>query len=413
MKRPIAISLSPNTQKDDVLLALKQLFKPVYWYDYTKTEELERKFASYFGKNYKALALNSGRSALYLILKALDISYGDEVIIQALTCVAVPNSILWTGAKPVYADVGDDFNLEPKDVDRKIDENTRAVIIQNSFGIPAKYDQIRRTINKKKNKIYLIEDCALSLGATYKGKKVGTLGDVSFFSFGRDKVISSVFGGIILCKNSKLYDSLKKLRDNLGYPGPLWLIQQLLHPIIFSLALPLYNAGFGKLGLGKILIYLSQKFMFITKAVYKEEESGKKPSHFPKKYPGALSVLALNQFSKLDKYNLHRQKIANYYFKILTNKNFVLPMKMKGSIWVRFPLISEKTTDIYTKMKSMGILLGDWYKDCVVPVRDLRIVNYERGSCKNAESKKGKILNMPTYPGFSLKDAKKLLNLIK
>ncbi len=413
MKRPIAISLSPNTQKDDVLLALKELFKPIAWFDFTKTEIFEDKFASYFGKEYKALAINSGRSAEYLILKTLRISYGDEVIVQALTCVAVPNSVLWTGAEPVYADIGDDFNIDPVDLAKKINQKTKAIIVQNSFGIPANYNRIKKVTYKSKNKIYLIEDCALSLGAKYKGRKIGTLGDVSFFSFGRDKVISSVFGGMILCKSEKLYNILKKERDKLEYPSPLWVIQQLLHPIIFSLALPVYNFGLGKLSLGKIVIFFSQKLLLISKAIYREEEFSRKPKIFPAKMPGALSVLALNQFKKLDKFNLHRQKVAGYYFKNISKKGFSLPPRVAGSIWIRFPIISDKTTDIYERLKIKGILLGNWYKDCVVPVRDLRMVNYIRGTCLNAESIKSKILNLPTYPGFEIKDAELLLTLIK
>jgi perosamine synthetase len=413
MRRPILISLSPNTQKDDVFLALKQLFKPISWYDFTKTEILEKEFAKYFGKGYRALAVNSGRSAEYLILKALGISFGDQVIVQALTCVAVPNPILWTGAEPVYADVGSDFNIDAKDIKKKLDEKTKAVIVQNSFGIPANYSSIKRAIHKKKNKVYIIEDCALSLGAKYKGKKLGTLGDVAFFSFGRDKVISSVFGGMILCKNNKLFELIKKERDSLEYPGPLWLVRQLLHPVIFSLAIPFYNFGFKRFGFGKVMIHLSQKLGLITKAVYKAEETGKRPVHFPKKMPGALSVLALNQFLKLDDYNKHRRKIASFYFNNLSKREFILPPKTEGSLWVRFPVVSEKTTDIYERLKSRGVLLGNWYLDCVVPVQDLRMVSYTRGSCPKAEVIKAKILNLPTYPNFNIEDAKYLLTLFK
>src|SRR3989344_8728759 len=119
MRKPIAISLSPNAQKDDVILSFKLLFRPITWFDFSQTEELENKFAAMFGRGYKALAVNSGRSAEYLILRTLGIGGGDEVILQALTCVAVPNSIRWAGAKPVYSDIGKDFNLEIKDVSEK------------------------------------------------------------------------------------------------------------------------------------------------------------------------------------------------------------------------------------------------------------------------------------------------------
>src|SRR3990172_6688734 len=102
MNRPIAISLSPNSQKDDVLLALKVFLSPWRWRDEKEVGLLVNKFVSFFGENYQAFAVNAGRSAEYLILKALGIGKGDEVIVQAFTCVAVPNSVLWIGARPIY-----------------------------------------------------------------------------------------------------------------------------------------------------------------------------------------------------------------------------------------------------------------------------------------------------------------------
>lgn len=413
MKRPIAISLSPNAQKDDVFLALKQLVKPVGWYDFTKTEKLEKELAAYFGKGYRALAVNSGRSALYLILKSLGISYGDEVVIQALTCVAVPNAVKWVGAENVFVDVGNDFNIDPIDLADKIGKKTRAIIIQNSFGIPAKYDTIKKIAHRKYKDILIIEDCALSLGAKYNGRKVGTLGDISFFSFGRDKVISSVFGGMILCKNDKIYKKIKAERDMLEYPGPLWLVQQLLHSIIFSFAVPLYNFGFGRLSLGKAIIFTAQKIKLINRAVYKEEEFSLRPRVFPSKMPGALSEMALNQLKKLDNFNNHRRKIAGFYFKNIKNDGIKLPPKNKGSIWVRFPLISQKASNTLEELKRKGILLGDWYKDVVVPVKTPEIVGYKYGSCPRAESLKGKILNLPTYQKIGIREASKIVNLIK
>src|SRR5581483_4013141 len=113
---------------------------------------------------------------------------------QAFTCVAVPNSVLWTGAKAIYADIDETGNLDPKDLEKKITKKTKAVIIQHTFGIAANMDAIQKVLKGKK--IILIEDCAHALGASYKGKKLGTFGEFAFFSFGRDKVISSVFGGM-------------------------------------------------------------------------------------------------------------------------------------------------------------------------------------------------------------------------
>ena len=210
MFRPLAISLSPNTEKDDVLLSLKILLSPHRWIREGETKELDQEFAQKFGKNYRALAVNSGRSAQYLILKTLGIGKGDEVAIQAFTCVAVPNSILWLGAKPIYIDIDRSYNIDHKDLVKKISKKTRAIIVQHTFGTPAQLDLIKNITQERG--ITLIEDCSHGLGALYREKQLGTLGNVSFFSFGRDKVLSSVFGGMILCSNEALYQKMKKLR---------------------------------------------------------------------------------------------------------------------------------------------------------------------------------------------------------
>lgn len=411
MKRPIAISLSPNTERDDVFLALKLLFSPINWFNFRYTEKLEKEFAMYFGKQYKALAVNSGRSALYLILKVLGLKEDDEVAIQALTCVAVPNSILWLKAKPIYIDVDDSFNMDAKDLSRKIGRKTKAIIVQHSFGISAEMDEILKIA--KKRRIPVIEDCALSLGGRYKKKPLGTLGSVSFFSFGRDKVISSVFGGMILCKDKKLYHKLFEEREKLHYPGPRWLLQQLLHPILYSIFLPLYNFGIGKLTVGKIMIFLSQLSGILSKSVYRQEEVCLRPGVFPTKLPGALSMLASNQLAKLEKFNSHRKKIADVYFKNLRNTRFRLPAENKDAVWVRFPIVAEDALKLLEFAKRKGILLGDWYRRVVVPVRDLFLVGYKSGKCPRADELAGKILNLPTYPTLPVKQAEMLAQLIK
>ncbi len=411
MDKTIAISLSPNTQKDDRLLALKSIFTPISWYDFRTTEKLEKEFADLFGKEYKALAVNSGRSGEFLILKALGIGDGDEVMLQALTCVAVPNSIIWNNAKPIYLDVDESFNINPKDIREKISEKTRAVITQHSFGIPADISRIKRALKNKKIKI--IEDCALSLGATYKGRKVGSLGDVSFFSFGRDKIISSVFGGMVLCKDRKLYEKIKEERDKLDYPSPFWVFQQIVHPLVLTLATRFYNMGFGRLTLGKAILFLSIKLGIISKAIYESEKQGSMPKHFPKKMPGVLSKFALKQLSKLKEFNNHRSQIVDIYYDLLGKSKLKLPPRVKGSVWVRFPVLTPKARDVFDYLKKRGILIGNWYSQIVDPVKKLENVGYKLGSCKMAEAYSNQMLNLPTYPNFSKEDAISLIKLIK
>jgi len=190
-------------------------------------------------------------------------------------------------------------------------------------------------------------------------------------------------------------------------------MQQLLHPVLLSLILPFYNIGLGKVTFGKLMLFLLQKFGILSKAVYWEEELGQKPKVFPAKLPGAFSILALNQLHKLDRFNLHRKEIANIYFQKLKSSGIKLPNKNKGSIWVRFPVVHENAKNIFNCAKRKGVLLGDWYKDVVVPVKNLSVVNYERGSCPNAQMLAGKIINLPTYPSLSKRQALEVVQLLK
>jgi len=409
MNRPIAISLSPNTEKDDILLSLKLLFSPWRWRKKESVERLESEFVSIFDNKFKALAVNSGRSAEYLILKALGIGSGDNVAVQSFTCVAVPNPILWLGAKPLYVDVNDDFNIDTRDLKRKINGKTKAIIVQNTFGIPGDLDAIKKIAQKSKS--FLIEDCSHALGAKYKGEKVGTLGDISFFSFGRDKIISSVFGGMILCSNDKVYKRIRELRDSLDFPTVGWIVQQLFHPLAFQVILPLYN-----LGIGKVLLFLLQKLGLLSKAVYEEEKKGKRPVVFPEKMPGALAELALNQLGKLDRFTKHRQRIAKLYFSGLENiPGLSLPNNQKGTNWLRFPITLDLRDSLYSYTRNRGVLLGDWYRHIISPVgkSDLDDIGYKSGSCPNAEILSRSILNLPTYPSLGLKQAKEVVSLIK
>jgi len=206
--KPISISLSPNVEKDDVRLALHLILRPWKWRNPPShkasarqggnaAQNFEKNFTQYLGVKY-AVSFNSGRSSLYAILKALNLEKGSDVALQAFTCNAVPNPILWAELNPVYIDCANDFNINTQDLDRLIRTNKPMVmIVQHTFGLPANIDEIMKFA--RENNIIVIEDCAHALGAECGGGplsprlqrgKVGTFGKAAFFSFSRDKVIS-------------------------------------------------------------------------------------------------------------------------------------------------------------------------------------------------------------------------------
>lgn len=389
--RVISASLSPNVQQDDVLTAVRELCAPWSWKRGTAAKKVE----AWFGREFHtdtAVSFNSGRSALLAILKSFDIGRGDEVIVQAFTCVAVPNSVLWAGARPVFADIDDTYNLDPADLQRKITKKTKAVVVQHTFGIPAQMDTIA-AIAKKYNLI-LIEDCAHSLGA----KNAGHRGDAAFFSFGRDKVISSVWGGMAIIKSNhqSSISKLKKYHETLPMPGYFWIFQQLLHPIAFAIILPTYN-----LLVGKILLVLLQKARLLSFPVYPEEKLGRRPGDFPARYPNALAVLLLAQLEKLSQYNVRRRTIAKRYGPVYP-----------GAVYLRYPLRVKNPNATRERAKQQGVLLGNWYHAIVDPQGvNLKAIGYVRGSCPAAEDAADHVINLPTL--VTEREAETILHVVR
>ena len=374
----ISASLSPNAERDDVLLALKTLFVPWKW----QSGDALLSVRLWFEKRYDAefVLFSSGRVALFAILKSFDIGDGDEVIIQAFTCVAVPNSVLWAGAAPVYVDIDGTYNIDASDVEKKITKRTKAIVVQHTFGIPANIETISKIA--KKHALLVIEDCAHSLG-------MKTLsGDAAFFSFGRDKVISSVWGGgaVINGKWQMANGKLRQFERNLPHSNNFWIVQQLFHPIAFSLILRLYDVI-----VGKLLLVLLQKFNLLSIPVFPVEKHGGKPNELFTKFPNALAILTLNQLKKLDRYNKRRGEIANYYAKELGLSI------AKEAIYLRFPILVENPEQLIKKAKKRGFLLGNWYHNIIDPAGvDLEKVGYSKGSCPNAENAARHIINLPT-----------------
>jgi len=422
MSKLISISLSPNVEKEDVLLALKLLFSPWKRMKGKAILELEEEFKKYLGTKY-AFSFNSGRSSLMAILNSLGLMDGDEVLLQAFTCNAVANPIIWSGLKPVYIDCDEKtFNIDVEDLEKKISSKSKAVIIQHTFGLPADIDEILEVC--RQNNLILIEDCAHSLGAEYKGKKVGTFGKASFFSFSRDKVISSVYGGMVATDDDKLAGRIQEYQEKIGYPHYLWSCQQLLHPVLMNwLILPTYKS------IGKYLFVLFQELNILSKAVSLKEKRGERPNYFPKRMQNALAVLALNQLKKLERFNNHRREIASFYYEELKGTSFKLPVdpEDRKQNFLRFTLKHEKAHEIIEKFWDKNVLIGDWYTTPIAPDynklekikhgRDLRPASenmgYKLGSCPVAERLAKETFNLPTHINVSKEEAKKIVEFLR
>ena len=179
------------------------------------TKALEQEFSEYLGVKH-SIGLNSGTDALHLALRALDIGKGDEVITVAFTFVATTESIEIVGATPVFVDINPDtFNIDAKAIEDKITPRTKAIMPVHLYGQPADMDVIMEVA--KRHNLYVIEDCCQAIGATYKGKKVGTFGDVGAYSFFPTKNLGGMGdGGMATTNSDYIKDRMIALRNHGG-----------------------------------------------------------------------------------------------------------------------------------------------------------------------------------------------------
>lgn len=258
--------------------------------------EFEEKFAEYCGVKY-GVAVSSGTAALHLALKAIEIKEGDEVIVPDLTFIATANAVRYCNAKPVFVDSHPDYwCLDPEKIEKAITPKTRAIIPVHLYGHPSDMDLIMKIA--KKDKLYVIEDACESHGAEYKGKKVGSFGDISCFSFYGNKIITTGEGGMCLTNNRELKEKMQILRDHgMNLKKKYW------HEII----------GFNY------------------------------------RMTNLQAAIGIAQLKKLDKFIVKKRKIANWYSQELNdleNRGFLtlhpeMPW-VKGVFWMYSLLVEDK-----------------------------------------------------------------------
>jgi perosamine synthetase len=184
-------------------------------------KEFEDKMASYAGVRY-AVAVNSGTSALHLIVRALGLSEGDEVITTPFSFVASSNCLLFERVTPVFVDIDPQtLNLDVCQIEPKITERTKAILAVDVFGHPAEWDELERLARKYNLK--LIEDSAEAIGAEYKGRKAGSFGNAAVFAFYPNKQMTTGEGGVVLTNDERIAKLCRSLRNQGRGEGSEWL----------------------------------------------------------------------------------------------------------------------------------------------------------------------------------------------
>ncbi len=176
----------------------------------TKVAAFEQEFAKLLGVKY-VLGVTSGTAALHTALTALGVGPGDEVILPAWTWYSCYYAIVMTGALPVFAENDDSFAIDPKDLEKKITPQTKAVMVVHLFGSPADMDAVMEIARRHGLKV--LEDSAQFAGGQYKGKRTSTIGDIGIFSFQLHKMITAGEGGAVVTNDPLLYERAVRFHD--------------------------------------------------------------------------------------------------------------------------------------------------------------------------------------------------------
>lgn len=399
---------------EDAKLAWQILGNPLKWDENQSRKALiDELLGTLRAESFTAWPLISGRQGLYAALKAYGVGSGDEVVVQGFTCVAVVNPVLWLRAKPIYVDVkAETLNIDLDDLANKITSRTKAVILQHTFGLPfTEWERLRMLLGKS---VLIIEDCAHALGATVDGQAVGTNGDVSVFSFGRDKVVSSVFGGALLVNpKSKLAQNMvgqiNTVFGQFAHAPKSWILRQLLHPLLSKLILDTYSF----FGLGKLIHFLALRSNILSRATSADEKDNTKmPNWIEWIYPGGLAELARQQLKDLVTFNFKRLELAKIYTQAgITCTQEPAPRGV-DRVWLRYSVLVRNPLELHALMRSQGVVLGDWYDQVVAPKGvNLLKKQYNIGSAPLAEQISAHIINLPLSPTMEEEKAKQVVEV--
>lgn len=353
----------------------------------------------------KSVSFAAARMAFFSLMKELKIGSGDEVILQAFNCSVMVNAIWRIGAIPVFADIDPKtFGSSEKEIEKKITSRTKMIVAQHSFGIPCKIEGIVKLA--KSHNIFLLEDCALSLGSTISGISIGDWGDASLFSTDHSKPLNTFIGGLIYSKNYKLIKRLQQSRatiDNLSVRHQRKIFEQ----IIFERKY--FNTE--KLGIGSFISYCKVVLTklkisnwsspVLTDDYVKPNENNQANYPYPAKLPSFLAKLGLYELNRWNHEKENRVALLKAYLHVCekSNCNQFLPLAYFDTslqiVPLRFVLSHPESDDLRKKMASNVDVEGFWFLKPIVACERSSDLGYVDGSCVIAEKAGKEIINFP------------------
>ena len=344
-----------------------------------KVEEFERIICRYTNVSY-GVAVSSGTAGLHAAIFALNLGPGDEVILPPMTFAATANCVLFQGAVPVFADVlPDTLLIDPLQVEAKITTKTKAIAAVDFTGHPADYDALQAIC--RKYGLYLIADACHSLGAEYKSRKVGTLADMSVFSFHPVKHISTGEGGMVVTDNPDLAERLRIFR----------------------------NHG-------------------ITSEVRQREKQGAWFYELVELgYNYRLSdihcALGISQMKRLPVFLERRREIARQYDLAFSQSLAVAPLKCEPEVNHAYHLYvvrikspqdrNLKRNEFLSKMRDQGVMVNVHYIPVHLHPLYRHKLGLQLGICPVAEAAYEEIISLPIFPDLKLEEIEKVVNTIR
>ncbi len=345
MKPFIDLKAQYKNIKDEVLRCINEVLESSHYILGENVKKFEEEVQNYLGVK-EAIGVASGTDALHLALRALGIGNGDEVITTPFTFFATVEAIIYVGAKPVFVDIDEKtYNINPEKIEEKITPRTKAIIPVHIFGCPADMEKINEIA--KQYGLKVIEDAAQAFGATVKGKKVGSLGDVGCFSFYPSKNLGCFGdGGMVVTNNSEVAEKIRILRNH-GSPG------RYVHETVGL------NSRLDEIQAGILRIKL--------------------------KY--------------IDEYNELRRKKAELYSKYLSDV-VITPYEPEDyyHVYHLYSIRSSEREKIKETLNSHGIPAVVYYPIPMHLQKALNFLGYKEGDFPVAERVSKEILSIPIYP---------------
>ncbi|MEH7191132.1 UDP-4-amino-4,6-dideoxy-N-acetyl-beta-L-altrosamine transaminase [Bacillus toyonensis] len=341
-------------------------------------QQFEGAIAKYAGAKY-AVSFSNGTAALHAACYAAGITEGDEVITTPMTFVASANCILYQGGKPIFADIDNEtYNISPKSIEEKITNKTKAIIPVHFTGQPVELNAIQKIA--KENNLIIIEDAAHALGATYKNKKIGSIGDMTMFSFHPVKHITTGEGGVITTNNPLFYEKLIQFRTHGIERNP----QKLLE-----------NHGSW---------YYEMQFL-----------------GYNYRLTDIQAALGLSQLSKLDSFIKIRKKYVDIYNKEFSSlSEIIIPKQLPqtSSSWhlyiirLNTKLLKCNRKEVYEALQRENIGVNVHY----IPVHlqpFYQKLGFEKGICPQAENVYEEIITLPLFPKMTEADVWDVIQAVR